>query len=174
MVVLCAFSSYTFKQRSHEVISTTSRLAGGSLSQSLLWDYYEPTRYRSCEKKIRSGIPLKGWKFAGWEGGLAPAQDRTPFNVEFTIHPANLHLESSTLPIPNCLTLNCQFGTEWHSILSGGKPTFPTCEFPSLEWCCHRFQFLHSLYREVVLTSWDRGLCVVRRAGAESFSDRLL
>jgi hypothetical protein len=23
---------------------------------------------------------LKGWKFAGWEGGLAPAQDRMPFS----------------------------------------------------------------------------------------------
>jgi hypothetical protein len=30
--------------------------------------------------------------------------------------------------------LNGKFHIEWHSILSGGKPTFPTCEFPSLEW----------------------------------------
>src|SRR6267142_5859455 len=30
--------------------------------------------------------------------------------------------------------LNCEFNIEWHSISSGGKPTFPTCEFPSLEW----------------------------------------
>src|SRR6266850_5125828 len=30
--------------------------------------------------------------------------------------------------------LNCEFNIEWHSILSGGKPTFPTCEFPSLDW----------------------------------------
>jgi hypothetical protein len=32
-------------------------------------------------KKIRR----LGRKFAGWEGGLAPAQDRMPFNVENAI-----------------------------------------------------------------------------------------
>jgi len=85
-------------------------------------------------KNKNTGIPLKGWKFAGWEGGLAPAQDRMPFNVEFTIQPANLHLRKVSLALSDCLTLNSQFETEWHSIWSGGKPTFPTCEFPLLEW----------------------------------------
>jgi hypothetical protein len=32
------------------------------------------------------------------------------------------------------LRADCEFNIEWHSIVSGGKPTFPTCEFPSLEW----------------------------------------
>src|SRR5216117_3128463 len=57
-----------------------------------------------------------------------------PFDVEFTIQPANLHLRKVSLPLSNCLTLNSQIETEWHSIWSGGKPTFPTCEFPLLEW----------------------------------------
>jgi hypothetical protein len=34
---------------------------------------------------------LQVWKkFPGWEGGLAPAQDRMPFNVEFTIQAAHM------------------------------------------------------------------------------------
>src|SRR6266550_7735588 len=35
--------------------------------------------------KNRLRIPLKEWKFAGWEGGLAPAQDRMPLSRELTI-----------------------------------------------------------------------------------------
>src|SRR5258706_12923224 len=84
-------------------------------------------------KNQKTGEPLKEWKFAGWEGGLAPAQDRMPFNVEFKIQPANLHLRNVEHALSNCLTLNSQFETEWHSIWNGGKPTFPTCEFPLLE-----------------------------------------
>src|SRR6266446_5090286 len=84
-------------------------------------------------KNKKTGEPLKAWKFAGWEGGLAPAQDRMPFNVEFTI-PANLHLRKVSLALSNCLTWNSQFEMEWHSILSEGTPAFPTCQFPLLEW----------------------------------------
>src|SRR6266850_3504589 len=40
--------------------------------------------------------------------------------------------------------LNCEFNIEWHSILSGGKPTFPTCEFPSLEWYPRAILIFHS------------------------------
>src|SRR6266850_1788891 len=40
--------------------------------------------------------------------------------------------------------LNCEFNIEWHSISSGGKPTFPTCEFPSLEWYPRVIPFFHS------------------------------
>jgi hypothetical protein len=90
-----------------------------------------PPAPEAVKNKNRSRIPLKGWKFAGWEGGLAPAQDRMPFNVEFTIQPANLHLRKVYLAHR---TLNSQLETERHSILSGGKPTFPTCEILSAEW----------------------------------------
>src|ERR1700730_1105790 len=31
-----------------------------------------PTHGRSCKNKDRSRTPPKGWKLAGWEGGLAP------------------------------------------------------------------------------------------------------
>ena len=48
-------------------------------------------------QRYEYGIPLKEWKFAGWEGGLAPAQDRMPFSVEFTIQPANSHLSKVKL-----------------------------------------------------------------------------
>src|SRR6266550_5325456 len=90
--------------------------------------------FRPLKGRHSVAASLKGWKFAGWEVGLAPAQARMPFNVEFTIQPANLHLRKVSVARSNCLTLNSQFETEWHSIWSGGKPTFPTCEFPLIEW----------------------------------------
>src|SRR6266550_8824170 len=90
--------------------------------------------FRPLKGRHSVAAPLKGWKFTGWEGGLAPAQARMSFNLEFTIQPANLHPGTVSLALSNCLTLNSQFETEWHSIWSGGKPTFPTCEFPLLEW----------------------------------------
>jgi hypothetical protein len=73
----------------------------GSVKAGL--DY--PIATDAVKNKNRSAIPLKGRKFAGWEGGLAPAQDRMAFNVEFTIR--NLHLRRSKSAISkNCLTLN--------------------------------------------------------------------
>jgi hypothetical protein len=41
------------------------------------------------------GHPLKGQKFAGWEGRFTPAQDSQPF------------------------ILDCRFNVEWPGILSG-------------------------------------------------------
>jgi len=94
---------------------------------------------------------IKGWKFAGWEGGLAPAQDRMPFNIEIHNSARKVAFKKGLpCPSPNGLTLNCQFETEWHSILSGGKPTFPTCEFLTVEWCLDRLQFFHSIF-----PGWD-------------------
>src|SRR6266850_3658754 len=45
--------------------------------------------------------------------------------------------------------LNCEFNIEWHSISSGGKPTFPTCEFPSLEWYPRVDSFFSQLRQRV-------------------------
>ena len=49
--------------------------------------------------------------------------------------------------------MNIEFNIAAHSILSGGKPTFPTCEFPYLEWYPRAILIFHSFYHEVVLTS---------------------
>ena len=50
--------------------------------------------------------------------GLAPAQDPHPLNTELTAQAEELF---------------ATFSIECVRILSGGKPTFPTCEFPYLE-----------------------------------------
>src|SRR6266850_1375180 len=58
--------------------------------------------------------------------------------------------------------LNCEFNIEWHSILSGGKPTFPTCEFLIVEWCP---QFDFSFFSQL-LPWWDFGLLRLVRPSA--------
>jgi hypothetical protein len=50
-----------------------------------------------------------------------PAQDSHPFNTELTAQAEELFATSAELSV------------EWVRILSGDKPTFPTCEFPFLE-----------------------------------------
>src|SRR6266850_5979018 len=60
--------------------------------------------------------------------------------------------------------LNCEFNIEWHSISSGGKPTFPTCEFPSLEWYPRVIPFFTAsavggLFRSFLLRR-QLGVCV--------------
>ena len=77
------------------------------LTQVCLKVLRNPTHGRSCEYKDRSRTPPKGWKLAGWEGGLAPAQDRMPLNVDSIIQPAKIAFkEGLTLPSPNCLTFD--------------------------------------------------------------------
>jgi hypothetical protein len=47
-------------------------------------------------------IPLKERKFAGWEGGLAPAQDPHPLNTELTAQAEELFA-----------TFRVDFSVEW-------------------------------------------------------------
>jgi len=135
-----------------------------------------PSTAAAVKNKNRSAIPLKGWKFAGWEGGLAPAQDRMPLNVEFTIRPANFlsalirrislrvfaalrvlcgekafknnqpqrapRTQRSRKEVnlaQNCLSLNSQIETEWHSILSEASPPSQPANFHPLSGIAERF-----------------------------------
>jgi hypothetical protein len=73
-----------------------------------------PPMAEAVKNRNRSQIPLKGQKFAGWEGGKAlraPAQETVPRHHEFTAQTENIRS------------------------LSGGAqslPPFPTCDFRML------------------------------------------
>ena len=66
--------------------------------------------------------PLNERQFAGWEGGLAPAQDPQPLNTELTAQAEELFAAFRAYPSLECMR-----------ILSGGEPTFPTCELLFIE-----------------------------------------
>jgi len=68
---------------------------------------------------------LKEWKFVGWEGGLAPAQDPHPLNTQLTALAEELFA-----------TCRADLSVEWVRISSGGKPTFPTCVHTKF-WTLH-------------------------------------
>jgi hypothetical protein len=71
---------------------------------------------------LNRGVSLNHKEFTGWEGGLAPAQDPK--------HPQPRICEGCV----KFLSVASQFSLEWRRILSGGKPTFPTCKLYVLEW----------------------------------------
>jgi hypothetical protein len=56
--------------------------------------------------------------------------------------------------------LNSQFETELRSILSGVKPTFPSCKFLDAEWYPRSISILHSFFR-----GWDLWHPRVRACG---------
>ena len=93
-----------------------------------------PNHGRSCEEiEIDRGYHSRDGNSQVGKVGLPPLKIECHSMLNSQFSPQNLHLRKVSLALSNCLTLNSQFETEWHSIWSGGKPTFPTCEFPLLE-----------------------------------------
>src|SRR5882724_10054622 len=79
-------------------------------------------------------IPTQGTKIAGWEGGLAPAQDPHPLNTELTAQAEELFRN-----------FQANLSVEWVRTLSGGKPTFPTCDFRSLSGIPDAISYLRTV-----------------------------
>ena len=103
-----------------------------------------PPRLRSCEKQESLGDTTQALEIRRLGRWACP---RSRSNAPQS------RLENSRSGFRKCATLhayteicgpNCEFNLDWHAILSGGKPAFPTCEFPPRGWYRRAIIILHS------------------------------